>query len=130
MRPATDMDKARFHAHFRKFMDRNQEDYDGVSGMPLIEWPGVTRSQAEELRFFNVMTVEHLANMTDGNASKFMGIQALKIKAIKYLEVSKVEAAAEQLTASAARMETLEQRLEEMAVENATLKDLVQGSEE
>ena len=62
-RKATDMDKQRFAEHFRKFEAR--EDQEALEGTPLIEWPGITRSQAEELKFYNVLTLEQLAAMSD-----------------------------------------------------------------
>ena len=58
------------------------------TGTPLIEWPQISRSMAEEFSFFNVKTVEQLIAMSDQNASGFMGINTLKANAKKWLASS------------------------------------------
>jgi hypothetical protein len=84
IRPATEMDRARFPDHYRKYKAR--VDQVPTDGTPLAEWPQITRSQAEELRFQNVLTVEQLAGMSDANAQGVMGINSLKQKARDFLE--------------------------------------------
>ena len=111
-RPVRQTDIARFPKHYERFMARqDQETYEGT---PLKEWPGLTRGQVEEMKFFNVHTVEQLAAVSDSNASNFMGLQALKTKAKAYLEASKDNAAAEKLAESNKRIEELERKLEEL----------------
>lgn len=83
-RPARDMDKQRFSAHWKKYVDRVESTV--MEGTPLEEWPMITRSQVEELKFFNVFTVEQLASISDGNAQKFMGINILRQKAKEFLK--------------------------------------------
>lgn len=95
IRPATPMDKNRFAEHYRKYTARQEQEY--VDGTLLSEWPGVTRSQCEELAYFNIKTVEQLAAVSDSNAQKIMGIQVLKSKAAAYLESADGEKAAEEL---------------------------------
>ncbi len=95
VRPATAMDKKRFAEHFRKYEAR--EDQDAVEGTLLDEWAGITRSQAEELKYLNIKTVEQLAAVSDSNSQGIMGIGFLKEKANKYLEDTKGEATAEAL---------------------------------
>jgi len=90
IRPATDMDKARFTEHFRKFEAR--EDQEKVEGTLLDEWAGITRSQCEELKYLNIKTVEQLASVSDSNAQGIMGIGYLKEKATKYIDDSAGEA--------------------------------------
>lgn len=84
-RPATEADKQRFNAHFEAFEKRVEPP---VEGMPLSEWPQITRSEAEELSFVHVKTVEQLASMKDSNLSKFRGGYALRDKAVKWLEMN------------------------------------------
>jgi hypothetical protein len=115
MRPATDRDKNRFPEHYRKFKAR--EDQEAVEGTLLSEWPGVTRGQCEEMKFFNIRTVEQLANMADSNAHNVMGIQALKAKATRYLETSKESATAEKFAALEAKYEALLARFDGEAPE-------------
>lgn len=86
--PATDMDKSRFAQHYQMWKARTSDDDPQLIGTPLAEWSGVTRSQAEELQFFNVRTVEQLANMADSNTGNMMGLIGLKEKAKKYLASS------------------------------------------
>lgn len=75
IRPVTEMDKARFRQQYENWKAGNKEVLEGT---PLEHWPRVTRAQVEELKFFNVRTVEQLANMSDANAQKFMGIATLR----------------------------------------------------
>lgn len=83
VRPATMRDKQRFPRHYAAFEQRTEMPVDGT---PLLEWGCMTRSQAEELAFANIKTVEQLATMPDGNAQKFMGGFAMKQKAKDWLE--------------------------------------------
>jgi hypothetical protein len=69
-----------------------------MSGLPVRDWPGVTRAQAEELMHMHIITVEQLASVADVYASKIMGFQDLKRKAQTYLENAKDSAAAEKLS--------------------------------
>ena len=119
-RKATDMDIARFAEHWRKFQAR--EDQQSDSGTPLTEWPGVTRSQAEELKFFNVMSVEQLAGMSDTNTQNFRGMGEMKRRAQAFLDMSKQNAGAEALAAVEKRNEELEGILAEMSGRLAALE--------
>ena len=122
-RPATEMDIARFAKHYKLFMDR--EDQSKIEGVPLSEWPCMTRSMVEELKYYNIQTVEQLAGVSDSNAQGIMGIAALKQKAADYLVASKDEATSIALAAADNRLEALEARLEELSSEN---KRLVEGA--
>lgn len=88
-RPATDADKRRFPDHYRAFKDRISQDVN--EGTPLLEWPLMSRSMAQELAFFHVKTVEQLATMSDTQAARFMGISALREKARVWLENAEKE---------------------------------------
>lgn len=85
-RPATHRDRQRFPKHYQAFKERIELPEEGT---PLAEWGTLTRSTVEELAFFNIKTVEQLANVNDNVASQFMGCQGFKSKAKAYLEVSK-----------------------------------------
>jgi hypothetical protein len=54
-RPVTHADKQRFPLHWEAYEKRMSAP---VEGMPLVEWPKVTRSQCEELAYLNIKTVE------------------------------------------------------------------------
>jgi hypothetical protein len=87
-RPATHADKMRFPAHLEAFEKRMEPP---TEGMPLTEWAKITRSQAEELAFKNVKTVEQLASMKDSNLQQFMNGYKLREQAIKWLETNSEE---------------------------------------
>jgi len=109
-RPATPADKQRFSEHYAAFKQRTDQDL--ATGMPLIEWPLISRSFAEELAFFHVKTVEQLATMADSQISKFMGGYDLRGKAKKWLEqVDKDKP-----------MWEMDGRMKRMEVENESLK--------
>tara|TARA_R110000851_G_scaffold129651_1_gene262740 strand:+ start:22992 stop:23642 length:651 start_codon:yes stop_codon:yes gene_type:complete len=84
-RPVTHADKQRFPAHFKAFEDRVEPP---TEGMPLAEWPQITRTQADELAFLHVKTVEQLASVKDSNISNYMGGYTLRDKAKKWLELN------------------------------------------
>ena len=88
-RPATANDKARFPEHYRRFKDRVEGEE--VVGTPLTEWAPISRSMAEELKFFNVSTVEQLATMADVHVTKFMGLLPIREKAKLWLENAEKE---------------------------------------
>ena len=87
-RPATYADKQRFAAHLDAFEKRVEAP---IEGMPLMEWPLITRTQAEEISFIHIKTVEQLATVKDGNIQNFMGGYALREKAQKWLVTNGAE---------------------------------------
>lgn len=94
-RPATFADKKRFPEHYKAFKDRVDMP---EMGWPLSEWPQITRSQAEELSFQNIKTVEQLAACPDSSIGNIMGGYGLKEKAQKALEEAKNPAAVAEKT--------------------------------
>lgn len=93
-RPATARDRGRFRRHYEAFKSGRG---DAVSGTPLAKWPGVQASQVEELKYFNIHTVEALAGMPDGNLANVGNITHLKRSAQDWLDAAKGRAPAEQL---------------------------------
>ena len=112
-RPATEMDKQRFAKHYAMWKARTSNEDVQLVGTPLSEWAGVTRSQANELSFFNVKTVEQLANMADSNTNNMMGLGNLKEKARKYLDSSADQATIDALAA--------------LKAENAEMREMVKS---
>lgn len=81
-RIASEMDIERFRKQYEKFL-KNEEQ---VVGTPL-EFSGIVdAATVEELRYFNVRTVEQLAGMNDGALQKFAGGQQLKQRAQAWLD--------------------------------------------
>ena len=110
MRPATSIDRNRFPEHYKRYKAR--EDQEAVDGTPLTEWPGISRSQCEELRYMNCRTVEQLVEMSDSNSQHIMAIGALQEKARKFLERADKDATAAQLQESEERVAKLMERME------------------
>jgi DNA-binding transcriptional regulator of glucitol operon len=85
-RPARQGDIERFPKHYEAFKQRKEIPLEGT---PLVEWAQISRSQAEELSFLNVKTVEQLAAMSDNYAGQRMGGYELKARAIAWLVAAK-----------------------------------------
>lgn len=94
-RPATPMDKQRFSRHYAAFKANTEAEH--IEGTLLEHWGGVNKAQAEELRFYNIRTVEQLAKMPDNQTQNMMGVVTLKNKAAEYLKIAEKTAAAEQI---------------------------------
>lgn len=115
-RPVRDDDRARFRSVYQNFVNGNREV---VTGTPLSQWPMMSASQVEELKYFGFSTVEELAKAGDNVVAKMMGLQGLKNKAIAYLELAAGGAPLEkmqaQLTDLANKLETAERTAAEQA---------------
>jgi hypothetical protein len=114
-RPARDADKTRFPRHYAAFKARTTQEI--MSGTPLTEWTGCTRSQVEELKFLNILTVEQVAGVSDQNAQSMRGLVTLKQSAQKYLEAAtgsvEIQALREENQSLLERLEALEAAAEE-----------------
>ncbi len=117
---ATQAHKNRFPEHWRRYVAR--ESQEEVTGTLLEEWPGITRSQVEELRFFNIRTIEQLVSLSDTHSGKMMGIQELKRRGAAYLEHSKVQSEANALAEA-------KRQLDEQQALNATLSSRLEALE-
>ncbi len=113
-RPIRDEDKARFPKHYEKWATTGKQ---AVIGTPLEAWPQITRAQCEELRFFNVTTVEALANLADVHASRFMGLHDLKKKAASFLLAAQADAPNQKMEAE------LQKRDDTIAALQASLQE-------
>lgn len=91
-----------------------------VEGTPLEEWPAVTRSQVEELRHFNIRTVEQLAALSDDALNRVvpMGGFSLREKAQRFLEhaasLAPMEALAAKHEADAAKLAAMEEQIRQL----------------
>jgi hypothetical protein len=83
-RPVWSQDIVRFGELYNKF----KAGVDQVIGTPLAVVPFLTPAQVEEFGFFNIKTVEQLANLNDGIMGRFMGAHDLKAKAKAWLDSS------------------------------------------
>ena len=84
-RLATDDDRERFPKQYAAFL--NKKSQETASGTPLKAVSFLTAAQVKELEFFNIYTVEQLANTPDSNM-KFMGFHMLKQLAQDFLKAA------------------------------------------
>ncbi len=116
-RVAKDFDKEQHPREWAAFQAKENQVHDG---MPLEQWPQITRSQVKEAKYFEVHTVEQLAGLADLHCQKLgMGFSELRNKAKAYLEAAKGSAAQTAQAAENQRlrdeMELLKQQMAEMA---------------
>lgn len=92
-RPVRPGDAERFPKHYAAFKARVGNEQKEI-GTPLSTWAhaGMTRSLVEELKFFNIRTVEQLASVNDSAGGQLMGFHTLKTAAKAYMETAKVNA--------------------------------------
>ena len=117
--PATQRDVERFPLHYQAFKNRTADTPETLVGMPLVEWPKITRSQAEELAFLKIRTVEQLAEVSDGNSGQIMNFYDLKTKAKAWLLAAAENKSAEHLQAELAK------RDEQIALLQAQMAELL-----
>jgi len=122
-RPVRDLDRQRFARQYAAFKLGQKE---AVSGLPLSEWPSMTRSRSKEYEFFGVRTVEQLANISDANCQGIQGSVMDRQRALDFLEQAKHNAPAEKMRAELAdrdnKIAVLERQMAELmrAMEKAT----------
>lgn len=116
VRQARDDDRRRFRDAYVAFKDNKEIE---LTGTPLKEWPLISKSLVEELKYFGFYTVEQLSMASDSVCSKMAGLQTFKQKAILWLEMSKGGAPLEQ---QAAEIADLKVKLEVAEQNNAALQ--------
>jgi hypothetical protein len=84
-RPAWEKDFGRFPRQYAAFKSKNES---AVVGTPLKLVPWLSSSQIKELEYFNIKTVEHLADVGDNVGTKFHGLQGLKKQAKDFLQAA------------------------------------------
>jgi hypothetical protein len=120
-RPATHADKNRFPAHFDAFTKRMEPP---TEGMPLMEWAKITRTQAEELAFMNVKTVEQLASMKDSNLQQFMNGYKLRDQAVAWLASNSVETDSREKEEMQATIAELQAQVKELLSRDTVTSDV------
>lgn len=108
-RPARDDDRKRFRDAYAAFKESREQT---GSGTPLSQWPIMSTSLVEELRYFGFYTVEQVAEADEMALGRMAGLRAYKDKAKLFLEHAK----------GGAPIETLSK-------ENEDLKNRLQASE-
>jgi hypothetical protein len=120
--PVTDIHRKRFAPQYKRWLESRDSD-QAVEGTPLSEWPGVSRTQVEELRYFNVHTVEQLVELSDANSQGFMGINALKTRAKAYLDAADKQSIVDERTRLLEENEEMKGQIAEMQAAIRALKD-------
>lgn len=113
-RPVREGDKTRFAKAYLAFTAGQTQ----VQGFPLSEWPKMTRAQVEELKYFNIRTIEDLANVNDSQTHRFMGIIQLREEARSHLRLLKE---AEPLNAVQAELKQRDETIATMQAQIAAL---------
>lgn len=117
MRPVSAEDKERFAKAYQRFKASEEEVLEGTL---LEHWPVVTRAQVEEMKYFNIRTVEQLAGMPDSNAQNFMGVLNLKRQAQDWLaqaDANFVSDLKEQLAERDRQLAAMAERLDALEAE-------------
>lgn len=108
-RYSTDKDRQRFPKAYAAF---KQRETTPIQGMPIEQWPQVTRAQALNFKTMHVFTVEALAEVHDGHIDKLgQNARELRTKAKAFLDLAKDTAAAQK---SAAENEQLRNQIAEL----------------
>jgi hypothetical protein len=124
-RKATDADKARFRRHWEAFQ-AGQAPVE--SGTPIEQWPQLTVAQVAEFKALHIRTVEHLANLSDGNIAKLgPGGRELVQKAKAFIATAKDTAEAQRL---AAENEHLKSEIANLKEQIATIAARLEAQEE
>lgn len=115
-RPAWQKDFQRFPQQYQNYLNKAHQ---AVVGTPLKLIPVLTTAQIKELEFFNVYTVEQLAEFPDAHAHRFMGAQSMKQLAKDYLAAAKGLAPITELRADLAKrdsqIEMLQRQIQDLA---------------
>lgn len=115
-RPAYEADFRRFPRQYAAFKNKDQQ---AVEGTPLRLVPWLTASQIKELAYFNVITVEQLADVSDNLAPNFHGLQKFKRMASDMLKAAKEAAPLtemrSQLEQRDSQIAALQQQVSELA---------------
>lgn len=117
-RPATRSDKLRFRRQYKAWKDHQEDSADGT---PLSKWPLIDAAQVEELKHFNIHTVEQLALMPDGNIPNVGNISHLKKHAVDYLALARGSAPTVQLRNELEKRDALMAAMQRQMDEQARL---------
>ena len=116
-RPAFAMDKRRFADAYARFQAGQHQQ---IQGTPLSTLVWMTESRAKEYEFFNILTVEQLAQASDGSqVASMMGFVDDKRKAQSFLSTSSDDAPIIEMRAKLderdAELELLKEQMAQMA---------------
>jgi hypothetical protein len=115
-RVAKDFDKQQHPKEWASFEAQGATEH---SGMPLEQWPQITRAQVKEAKYFEVHTVEQMAGLSDLHCQKLgMGFMELRNKAKAYIDAANGTAAQ---TAQAAENQRLRDEMDALKAQLAEI---------
>ncbi len=117
IRPVRPDDKKRFRNAYMAFKD---EDQKLRSGTPLSQWPLMSRSFVEELKFLGFYTVEDVAEASELSLGKVNGLRNFQEKAKSFLEYA---SGGSPVTKLEARLDELQSSLEAALQQNKRLNE-------
>jgi len=118
--PATEQHKDEFRRKYEQFL-KGQKDV--IEGTPLVMWPVVNKSQIKECEFFEVRSVEQLADLSDSSCKRMgMGYMELRSKAKAWLLAAKDSALVTRQAADVERLTNEIEALKEQIVQLAAPK--------
>lgn len=100
--PVTEETKLRFAAAYAQWKATKKNDH--IEGIPLKEWPIISRGFIMELNALNIRSVEDLANTSDQTIMRIVDGRAWREKAKAWLDTAKDARAAARYAAEAARL--------------------------
>jgi hypothetical protein len=126
-RPSFEGDQRRFPEQYLRFKAGREQ----AVGTPLTSVSWLSGAQCDEMAFFRIQTVEQLANLSDANAQRFMGLNQMRERARQYLAQVKEDAPLNRLNAELAtrdeQISTLTNQLASMQAMIAELQNHQQG---
>lgn len=96
----------------------NRAKQEQVTGTPLAAVSWLNRAQVAELNYFNILSLEHLAEASDQACQKISGLQSLKQKAKAFITASKETAPIEKLQAQ------IDELVANLAIKQQTIDEL------
>jgi len=114
-------DIRRFPAQWQQFQ---AEESQVGAGMPLAEFPALTKSQVAEFKAMNIHTVEQLSDMSDSQLT-WLGARELREQARNWLDKAKGNAVEARLqTALDQRDQVIDQQQQQLDAMKAQIADL------
>lgn len=111
-------------AHQYAIFQQGQGASQALVGTPLKEWPPITAALVKELEYYEIRTVEQLAQVNDNVLQKFMGLGTHRQKAIDWLVQAKDGQLVSQLRAE------LDERDNRISAQDEAIKDLAADIQE
>lgn len=115
----TDQERRRWPQQYDAFKKMGSHA-EGISGTPLEQWPFVGRAMIAELRYLNILTVEHLA-ATDDNGISRIGPGGRKLVECAKAWLAEAEGSANTMALAAAKV----QLQETVDVQNTKINELI-----